>query len=136
MLKLLLSLGICVAAVANVATAAELTPDQQKFFESEVRPLLAEKCQKCHGSKEQNGSLRLDSLKPMLAGGDSGPAVVPGHPEQSLLVKAVRYDDTSVQMPPEGKLSDDKVAVLTRWIQMGAPWPQTAEEGPLAPRKE
>jgi hypothetical protein len=135
MLKFLLSLGIVVAAAESIS-AAELTPDQQKFFESEVRPLLAEKCQKCHGSHEQNGSLRLDGLKPMLSGGDSGPAVVPGHPEKSLLVKAVSYNDTTVQMPPDGKLPDEKVAVLTRWIQMGAPWPQLAEEGPLAPRKE
>jgi hypothetical protein len=136
MLKLLLSLGMFATTAANLATAADLTPDQQKFFEAEVRPLLAEKCQKCHGSEEQNGSLRLDALKPMLAGGDSGPAVVPGHPEKSLLVKAVSYNDTNVQMPPDGKLPDDKVAILSRWIQMGAPWPQTADEGPLAPRKE
>src|SRR5262245_53127891 len=105
MLKLLLSLVI-VIATTRLLTAAGPTPDEQKFFESEVRPLLAEKCQKCHGSEEQNGSLRLASLKPMLAGGDSGPAVVPGHPEKSLLVKAVSYSDTSVQMPPDGKLPD------------------------------
>ncbi|TWU12111.1 Planctomycete cytochrome C [Symmachiella macrocystis] len=94
---------------------------QLKFFESKVRPLLASKCVQCHGAENQKGELRLDSLAAMLEGGDSGPAVVPGKTDESLLIEAINYE--SFEMPPEGQLSDDAIAILTRWIKMGAPWP-------------
>jgi cytochrome c553 len=93
-------------------------------FEKSVRPLLSANCFTCHGSEKQKGGLRLDSRAAMLTGGDSGPAIVPGHPEESLLVKAIHYADEP-RMPPKGKLSADAIAALTVWIKQGAPWPST-----------
>ena len=103
------------------AVAAEPPPEHAAFFESQVRPLLAMRCFKCHAAEKQQGNLRLDHPASILAGGDSGPAVKPGKPEESLLVEAIHY--RSLEMPPDGKLSDAEIAVLTRWVQLGAPWP-------------
>jgi hypothetical protein len=93
-----------------------------EFFEKEVRPVLLTRCQGCHGQEKQKGGLRLDSRTSVLAGGDSGPAVVPGKPGESLLVEAINYGD-QVQMPPKSKLPAAEVAMLTRWVASGAPWP-------------
>ncbi len=93
----------------------------EKFFEQNVRPLLAEKCYSCHATKKQKGGLRLDSIEAILKGGASGPAAVPGKPEESLLVSAINY--AGPEMPPNGKLAPEQVAVLTRWIASGAAWP-------------
>ncbi|HWB12008.1 MAG TPA: PSD1 and planctomycete cytochrome C domain-containing protein [Pirellulales bacterium] len=98
------------------------SPEQVEFFEKEVRPLLVENCHKCHGSLAQKGNLRLDSRSAVLTGGDTGPAVAPGKPDESLLIDAVSYGDL-YQMPPAGKLADKQVAVLRRWVELGAPWP-------------
>lgn len=106
---------------ANSRAAEPANHEQMVFFEKQVRPLLAQHCFKCHGEKKQSGSLRLDHLANMLEGGDSGPALVPGHPEESLLIEAIKYE--SYEMPPTGKLSDADIATLTRWVKMGAPWP-------------
>ena len=81
---------------------------REKFFEQNVRPLLAEKCYSCHGTKKQKGGLRLDSIEAILKGGESGPAVVPGKPDESLLVSAINY--AGPEMPPDGKLAPEKVA--------------------------
>jgi hypothetical protein len=105
-------------------------PNQADFFETAVRPLLAERCFGCHGPEKQKGGLRLDSREALLAGGASGPAVVPGQPAQSLLIKAVHYDDTP-RMPPKGKLTPEQVATLATWVERGAPWPEAA--APLRP---
>src|SRR5688572_4010971 len=67
------------------------TPDEMRFFEEQVRPILATKCLKCHGDEKQKGGLRLDSSEALLAGGDSGPAVMPGKPADSLLIEAINY---------------------------------------------
>jgi cytochrome c553 len=103
--------------------AAAPTAEQVRFFETAVRPVLAEHCQKCHGEKKQWGGLRLDSRQALLAGGENGPAIVPGQPEQSRLIRAVRQTDDEISMPPEGKLTDRQVADLARWIEWGAPFP-------------
>ena len=118
-------------AVASATMArsgfAEASPTRttqaarEHFFEQNVRPLLAENCYSCHGDKKQKGGLRLDSLEAILQGGESGPAVVPGKPAESLIVEAINY--AGLEMPPTGKLSDEKVAMLTRWVSLGAPWP-------------
>jgi len=91
-------------------------------FERDVRPILVEHCQSCHGAKKQEMSLRLDSAKGLLAGGDNGPVVVPGNLQQSLLIEAVRYAGDT-KMPPRGKLSDAEIATLEKWVQAGAVWP-------------
>ena len=91
------------------------------FFEKHVRPLLEQRCIKCHGGVKTNGGLALDNRAGWQKGGENGPAIVPGKPEASLLIEAINYE--SLQMPPEeagGKLSNDEIAVLTKWVQQGA----------------
>ncbi len=100
------------------------TPEQIEFFESLVRPLLVEQCQKCHGSDKQKGGLRLDSREAALLGGENGPAITPEKPDTSLLLTAVKYTGDT-QMPPDGKLSEAQIAVLQKWINMGAVFPAT-----------
>ncbi|GAG98495.1 unnamed protein product, partial [marine sediment metagenome] len=98
-----------------------------EFFERAVRPVLAENCFKCHGPEKQKAGLRLDHIASILEGSDSGKVVVPGAPESSLLVEAIGYANVDLQMPPKkGKLSDAAIADLTRWVAMGAPWPEEA----------
>ncbi|QEH38415.1 Planctomycete cytochrome C [Aquisphaera giovannonii] len=94
-------------------------------FEKEVRPVLVEKCASCHGPAKQKGGLRLDARAAILEGGDSGPAVVPGKPGESLLVQAVRGEG-DLKMPPDGPLPAGQVAALERWVAAGAPWPADA----------
>ena len=95
------------------------------FFEKEVRPLLVKHCYQCHGpdSNEGEGGLRLDSRKAILQGGKSGPAVVPGKPDESLLIYAVNHDPAVEAMPPERRLKNKEVATLIRWVKLRAPWP-------------
>src|SRR5262245_27911067 len=99
---------------------AEPTKAAAQFFESKIRPLLAETCFKCHGDKKQRGGLRVDSLAALLEGGDSGPALVPGDPAKSLMLKALRHEG-ELKMPPDQKLPKDQVEQLAQWIKMGAP---------------
>jgi transposase-like protein/cytochrome c553 len=115
------------AVRTSVAADVEFTPEQISFFESKVRPLLIERCHKCHGAEKQEAGLRLDARAALLAGGDTGPAVLPGDPDQSELIRAVRYDPDGYQMPPDGKLPDEQIAILTRWVDMGAPWPEGSD---------
>jgi hypothetical protein len=102
------------------------TAEQLRFFESAVRPVLIEHCQKCHGPAKQWNGLRLDSREAMLRGGDSGPAIVPGKPDESRLIRVVRHTDDEFQMPPDSKLTERQIADLVRWIEMGAPFPAAA----------
>ena len=113
----------------NPLMAQEISPEHVKFFEKEVRPLLAENCFQCHADKKQKGDLRLDSLAKMLAGGESGAAIVPGMPEKSLLIQAVRYE--SLEMPPEKKLTEAQIQILSEWIRIGAPWPGSDPSAPI-----
>jgi hypothetical protein len=94
--------------------------DAVDYFESQVRPILVRRCEKCHGDKKQEGELRLDRKIGWMRGGDQGPAVFPGKPEQSLLIKAVRYNHDDLQMPPGGKLPDREIATLAEWVRRGA----------------
>src|SRR5262249_46323700 len=112
-----------------------LPPKQERFFEAKIRPVLATQCGKCHSSTAEKlrGGLRLDSREGLRAGGDSGPAIVPGQPEESLLIRAIRYRDEELRMPPKGKLPGAVVADFEAWVKMGAPDPRT-EPAVLAPR--
>jgi mono/diheme cytochrome c family protein len=127
----MLVVSLCALVAASSLPAAEAaTGEQIAFFESRVRPLLVENCHKCHGPKEHKGNLRLDSIAAILAGGDSGPAVVPGKPEESVLVSAINYRD--YEMPPTGKLKQQQIDILTQWVKMGAPWPGgSGDTGPV-----
>src|SRR5690606_10673235 len=111
------------SARAEEPAAQAPSPEGVEFFETHIRPLLADRCFKCHGEQKQNGGLRLDGRSLTLAGGDSGPAIVPGQPAQSLLIEAIHYDPAGYQMPPDGKLPDKQIALIERWVAMGAPWP-------------
>jgi len=101
-------------------------PAQLEFFEKSVRPLLAEKCFTCHGPEKQKAGLRLDARASILEGGESGPAIVPGRPDKSLLIQAVRHTG-ELKMPPKDKLSAEQANALATWIEMGAPWPASVE---------
>ncbi|MFO0951872.1 MAG: DUF1549 domain-containing protein [Isosphaeraceae bacterium] len=96
-----------------------------EWFESKVRPLLANRCWKCHGPEKAKGGLRLDSAEAMTRGGDSGPVVMPGQPGSSPLIEAVRYQH-DLKMPPSGKLPDAEIAELSAWVRDGARWPSSA----------
>ena len=95
--------------------------DDQAFFENEVRPLLVRECLSCHGAKKQEASLRLDHIDGFLKGGDSGAAIVPQAPEQSLLIAAIKHEG-DIQMPPEKKLNNQDIQTLEKWVSIGAPW--------------
>src|SRR5271166_2594433 len=93
------------------------------FFENKVRPVLAENCYDCHTAAEMGG-LRVDSRERLLQGGKSGAAIMPGDPDKSLLIHAVRQTG-DLKMPKGGKLKPEEVQALTDWVKMGAPWPET-----------
>jgi hypothetical protein len=109
------------ARATDESPGPEIRAALEQYFEQKVRPLLAENCQSCHGGNKQKGGLRLDSLEAILKGGEAGPAVVPGKPDESLFVEAIHYQ--GFKMPPSGQLAPEKIAVLTRWVSLGAPWP-------------
>ena len=116
---------------AVVCSAQAFAADDVDFFESRIRPLLNERCFKCHSDKlgKSKGGLKLDSRSSVMAGGDSGPALEPGNPENSLILRAVRRMDDSVSaMPPEGEsLSDTQIRDLEHWITDGAVFPESGE---------
>src|SRR5262245_49693529 len=115
-------LSALVVAVAGVGPLWAAEPGIE-FFEKKVRPVLVEHCFKCHAAAatKPKGGLLMDSRDALLRGGDSGPALVPGKPEESLLLKAIRYSDDALRMPPKGKLPQEVIADLEKWIALGAP---------------
>jgi len=104
-----------------------VSPQQAEFFETRVRPILAENCYACHGEKKQEAGLRLDSREAILKGSDGGPVVVSGRPDQSELIEAVKQSG-DLKMPPKSKLTAPAIAALESWIEMGVPWPKAAEK--------
>ncbi|HTU27162.1 MAG TPA: DUF1549 domain-containing protein, partial [Pirellulales bacterium] len=113
--------------LVGLSAAPLWADDDLRFFETEVRPLLIEHCQRCHGAKKQEAGLRLDSRQGALTGGDQGPAIVPGKPDDSLMIAAVRHTG-ELEMPPDDKLSEKQVAALVEWVRLGAPWPAEATD--------
>ena len=115
---------LCFALVLGAAVGYA-GPDETEFFETRVRPVLANHCYSCH-TNSKLGGLQLDSRAAMLQGGVSGPAIVPGNPSDSLLIKAVDHSAERTKMPLGGaKLKDQEIADLSHWIKVGAPWPET-----------
>lgn len=106
----------------------EPTAEQIEFFEKRVRPVLVEHCYECHSgdARRLEASLRLDSRAAVLAGGDSGPSVIPGDADSSLLIQSIRYE--LYEMPPRGRLPDETIQDLVKWVEMGAPWPGAMDE--------
>ncbi len=119
----LLVLSLC---AATTCFAKDPTAAQLEFFEKKIRPVLAAHCYQCHGPDKQEGALRLDSRAALLAGGDTGEAIVPGKPQESLLIEAILYGDDGYQMPPSGKLPAEIIKNLTTWVKDGVPWPKEA----------
>lgn len=103
------------------------TPEQITTFETRIRPLLVKHCYECHSadSKPVKGGLLLDSREGLIKGGDSGAAIKPGKPDDSLLLSSVKYQ--SYEMPPNGKLSNEQIQLLSNWIASGAPWPPSEQ---------
>jgi len=120
---------------ADVAQAGAIPQDQLDFFEKKIRPVLTDKCYKCHSEKAEKlkGGLMVDSREGIRRGGDSGPAVVPGNLKDSLLIEAIHYNNKDTAMPPQkagGKLPADVIQDFEKWVQMGAPDPRNG--GPAA----
>ncbi len=116
-------LAVAIGLFAAQSVAAD---DDTAFFESKVRPLLIARCYDCHSGAKTKGGLSLDTRAGWQKGGESGAAIVPGKPEESLLIKAVSYQDADLAMPPEskgGKLPDADIAVLSEWVKRGAAGP-------------
>jgi len=123
----LLFAAACCAFWSAAASAAPISPADAEFFEQKVRPLLVTHCFECHSaeSKILQGGLHLDSRPGWQKGGESGEVVVPGKPDESLLVKALRFDKNEyVHMPPKGKLPEAEIAVFVEWVKRGAPDPR------------
>ncbi|MGD0296484.1 MAG: DUF1549 domain-containing protein, partial [Bryobacteraceae bacterium] len=112
-------------ACVSAALAATSAPDSPDFFEARIRPVLANNCFACHAASALGG-LRVDSREGMLKGGKSGTAMIPGDPEKSLLIQAVRQTNPKLKMPMGGKLKDQEIADLDAWVKAGANWPATA----------
>ena len=112
--------------LSTISALAQTTPNAGtvEFFESKIRPILANSCYSCH-TTSQLGGLRLDSQEAMLKGGKRGPAVVPGDPEKSVLIAAVRQTNADLKMPMGNKLKPAEVEDLTAWVAAGAVWPKT-----------
>ena len=123
---------VCVGAVRVAAQTNEPAAAEIEFFEKRIRPIFIEHCFECHGGNEVKGGLRLNVSSGWINGGDSGPAVVAGKPDESLLVEAVRYGG-GIEMPPTGKLPDDKIRFIDEWVARGAPAPR---DDVRAPKKE
>ncbi|MFM7922269.1 MAG: c-type cytochrome domain-containing protein, partial [Planctomycetaceae bacterium] len=119
-------------AVLFAVTAAAASPqssadEQAQFFHEKILPLLEARCFECHGDGDLEGGLRATSRQSLVEGGETGPAIVPGDPDRSLLIQAVRYE--TLQMPPRDKLPDEEIALLVKWVTDGAAWP----DAPSAP---
>lgn len=116
------------ALTCSITTrAAEPSPEAVEFFETKVRPVLADRCFKCHGAEVQKAGLRLDGRTTMLQGGEGGPVLLEGdQAANSRLLQAIKYD-TQTKMPPDGKLAQEQIDAITEWVTMGSPWPGGGE---------
>jgi cytochrome c553 len=128
-LAVLIVTALCVPAALPESILASQPAAADDFWSQKVAPILQQHCYSCHGVDSQESGLRLDTLAALNTGGHSGPAVIPGQPSESLLLVAVRRIDSSLQMPPEGRLTPDEIAVLEQWIQQGA----IHADGPVQP---
>jgi hypothetical protein len=106
-----------------------IPPQIAEFFETKIRPVLAESCFSCHGPKKQQANLRLDSREALLKGSENGPVIVSGQPDKSLLIHALRQQG-ELRMPPRSKLAEPVIADFAEWIKLGVPWP--ASKDPIA----
>src|SRR5688500_17140207 len=131
-------LSLALISLPMAVRAAEPALDRQEvdFFEKKIRPVLVEQCYQCHSAeaKELKGKLRLDSRAALLAGGENGPAIVPGDAKNSLLIQALRHD--GLEMPPEKKLPASVIADFERWVARGAVDPRMADEDVISDKQK
>ena len=131
--NLLMWLVLCflLAGQSCAIPAAEPSAEAVEFFEKKIRPILVTHCSECHSrdSKKRQGGLLLDSRDDWMHGGDSGLVIVPGDPDKSLLILAVRQTDKDLRMPPKQKLTDTQIADLETWVKNGAVDPRKAAVG-------
>ncbi|MBS0261447.1 MAG: PSD1 domain-containing protein [Planctomycetes bacterium] len=121
-------LPVLFLSLLRTAVAADApTPEQLEFFETRIRPLLADHCFECHGEDRAKGNLKLNTAEAFRRGGDSGPLFEMGKAAESLLIEAVEYR-SDLKMPPQKKLADSQIADLKRWVEFGAPWPADSAE--------
>lgn len=129
-----LTVVVALLAIGAQAPQQAAPPDREgiEFFEKKIRPVLADRCYSCHSAeaKKLKGGLYLDSRAGLLKGGDTGPSIVPGDPAKSLIMKAIRYADEELKMPPKGRLSAEQVADFAAWILRGAPDPRASGRTP------
>jgi hypothetical protein len=125
MMQRIASVAGSLLLLAGVSAEDKPTPTQVTFFEEKIRPVLASKCYKCHSERAQKvkGDLLLDSRAAILKGGEEGPSVTVGKPDESLLILALRHQD-GLEMPPKEKLPVAVVADFTKWIAEGAYFPE------------
>ena len=127
--KIASGLAATLVACASILSAEVSAQSDEDLFEARVRPLLAEKCAECHSQTRRRGGLRISSLQSLLTGGRSGPAIVPGDPDNSLLIQVVRHEVEGLEMPQDAApLSAREIAGLVEWIRMDAPWPEDGAE--------
>lgn len=120
----LYALVLLALASSGAAPSVYGQDGQEVNFENDVLPIFEDNCMYCHGEDEQESGFRLDSRVGLLKGGDYGdPVLVPGHPEKSSLITVVEYGDPDFAMPPDGKLDDEDIAILKKWVEQGAVWP-------------
>jgi cytochrome c553 len=129
----LATLAIALAGAAPEGAKPRFDAKSIEYFEKNVRPLLVANCYTCHSaSTNSKGGLRVDDRNGLIQGGDRGPAVVPGDPQNSLLIQAVSHKDDTLKMPPKKRLSADDIATLTRWVESGAAWPDVEASAVLS----
>jgi len=130
-MQLILTVLLVATCSASNLLAEQGVPGKQKFFEDRIRPLLVKHCYECHGAEVAEGKLRLDTKNGWERGGERGPAIVPGDPSASLLIRAISYRDEKLLMPPKdsgGKLSTADIDALTNWIRQGAHDPRVGQK--------
>lgn len=118
---------LVITTVCSVVSAEDRSGEE--FFEKEVRPILAAQCLECHGEQDPEGGFQLLSRETLQKGGKTGPALHAEHPQESLLLAAIKHTG-QLKMPPEEKLREDQIAVISRWLDMGAPWPAATAAPP------
>jgi len=112
---------------STVSAQSDPAPNTEAYYTQKVLPIFQTNCYRCHGAPNHRGGLHLDTREGLLQGGMDGAVIVPGHPEQSLLIKLIRHEgptDDPMPMPPKSKISDADIAVVTEWIKGGAVMPQ------------
>jgi mono/diheme cytochrome c family protein len=116
-----------ISELMPTASGRTVGDDGDSIFQRVVRPVLEGTCAKCHGTEKTSGGLRLDTRRSLLAGGDSGPAIVPGDPDNSLIIQAIRHEDGLAMPPKKPKLPDETIAAFIKWVELGAPDSRTGE---------